>query len=139
MLHTLQGFVPVKDLEFILAWSHSTREQTMCNSLGRYRFFRRGIHLNAITSREKKGFRTSDFIPQSGVNRCVAGKPLTRFHVGSVMTDPDAEQIHQVVWFWERNVMPQSNVNAALKAMTQRAAIRRGAILLRWRASRIAA
>jgi len=94
MLHALQGFMPVKHLEFVLPRSHSTGEKAVRNPLGWDRFFGGGIDFNAITSREKEDLATSDFIAQSAVNRGVAGEPLSRFHVGSVMTDSDAEQIH---------------------------------------------
>jgi hypothetical protein len=94
MLHTLQRFVPVEDLEFVLPRSHSTGEKAMRDPLRRDGLWGGGVNFNAITSGEKKGLCTTDFIAQSAVHRRVAREPLPRFHVGSMMTDPDAEQIH---------------------------------------------
>ena len=72
-----------------------------------------------------------DFFAQDAVDRGVADEALARFDIGGVMAESDAEEIHQRECVWERNVIPQRSVSAALKARTQRVAIRRGAVVPR--------
>ena len=103
----------------------------MRNSLRRDWLFGSSVNFDSVASGEEKRLRAACFIAQNSVDRGVADEALARFDICSVMAQPDAEKVHQSEWDWERKVMPQSKVSAALKATTQSAAIRRGPVVPR--------
>ncbi len=100
---------------------------------------RRGINFHPVAGGEEQRLRATSLFTQDAIDRRVPGETFSRLNVGSVVADAYAEKVHQSEWFCERKVIPQSKVSAALKAKTQSVAMRRGAVVPRWRAKRIAA
>ncbi len=100
---------------------------------------RRGINFHPIAGREQKRLGAAGFLAQLPIDRSVPDEALARLNGCRVMAEANAEKFFHSVWVDDRNVIPQSNVSAALKATTQSAAIRRGAVVPKWRASRMAA
>ncbi len=131
MLHALLRFVAIEGSHFIVFRHHPLRQQALRDALCRDRLLGRGVDFDPVASGEENRLRAARFCAQDAVDRGVADEALARFHIGGVMTKADAEEIHQRECVCERKVMPQRSVSAALKARTQRVAIRRGAVVPR--------
>ena len=111
----------------------------MRDPFGRNGWLRGGINFHPVAGGEEQRLRATGFFAQDAIDRRMPGETFACLHIRSVVADAYAEKVHQSEWFCERKVIPQSKVSAALKATTQSVAMRRGAVVPRWRAKRIAA
>ena len=131
MLHALPRFVSIEGLHFIVLSDHSPGKQAMRDPRRRDNLLRGSVNLDAVAGGKKESLGAACFFAQNAVDRSVAGEALACLDIRGVMAEADAEKIHQREYVCERKVMPHSRVSAALKAMTQSVAIRRGAVVPR--------
>src|SRR6266853_355656 len=115
MPHAIDGFVAIKCFNVTIEFGRVCSGKTTRNLVGRNEIFRRSINFHAITGAEQQRL-VATAVSQYATGFGVAGEILTRFHVGIVMAETDAKQIHGTC-VWAVKVIPQRRVNAALKPM----------------------